>query len=82
MKYNIGDTVYLEGKIAEAIVNKNGASYYIRIKGPVSMTSCGWEDVVFRKEDALADIDAVPLEVYEKEVNRLKGLIEELRRMP
>ena len=79
MKYNIGDTVYLEGKIDEAIVNKNGASYYIRIKGN---DVPGWDDVIFRKEDALDDIDAVPLEVYEKEVNRLKGLIEELRRMP
>lgn len=79
MKHNIGDTVYIEGKIDEAIVNKNGASYYIRIKGN---DTPGWYDVIFRKEDALADIDAVPLGVYEKEVNRLKGLIEELRRMP
>lgn len=79
MKYNIGDTVYLEGKVDEAIVNKDGASYYIEIKGNDAQ---GWYDVIFRKEDALADIDVVPLEVYEKEVNRLKGLIEELRRMP
>lgn len=79
MKHKIGDTVYLEGKIEEAIVNKDGAYYYIEIKGNDAQ---GWRDVIFRKEDALDDIDAVPLGVYEKEVNRLKGLIEELRRMP
>ena len=79
MKHKIGDTVYLEGKVDEAIVNKDGAYYYIEIKGN---DAHGWHDVIFRKEDALDDIDAVPLGVYEKEVNRLKGLIEELRRMP